>query len=311
MLVLIAAVAATSTAHAAIINNSSGTANASPAGLPGNFAYWDAIGKISSPSDVNYLNGGTALYLGNGYCLTTQHIKNNDNPVNATFAGVQYDIVAGSWDRLDDAVLGTQADLTLFRINQAGGSYPLTSIAPSVIASASPAANATVYMIGYGKNRQAAKTTWYIDTTPTPFVWQTSSFPGYDTTISGYAWAADGSKTLRWGSNTIEGTINPVTEGVTRGFYTTFDSSGGGNECQVADGDSGGAVFTYADDTGWSLVGLMLSRATFSGQPHASAVYGDESRMADLTLYRSQIVPEPASLCLLLIVGAGWAARRR
>jgi hypothetical protein len=71
-------------------------------------------------------------------------------------------------------------------------------------------------------------------------------------------------------------------------------------------------------DGQWQLAGIIYSVEGFSGQPNPifTAVFGNETLLADLSFYRPQIVavvPEPPA-GLLAAGAAGWiaaAARRR
>ena len=91
--------------------------------------------------------------------------------------------------------------------------------------------------------------------------------------------------------------------GTTDMFYTDFDSIAG--EAQGAIYDSGGGVF-YDSGSEWELAGLMLTGSTGSGQPGSTAIFGNQTYMADLSVYSSQInattaIPEPSVLVLALV----------
>ena len=62
-------------------------------------------------------------------------------------------------------------------------------------------------------------------------------------------------------------------------------------QARAAGGDSGGGVFFKRDnESRWELAGIMQSVSTHLGQPGSVAVYGDLTNIANLTLYRSQIL---------------------
>ena len=69
----------------------------------------------------------------------------------------------------------------------------------------------------------------------------------------------------------------------------------------------------------WQLAGIMVAAEGYSGQPspELTAVFGNETFMADLSYYRNQIVavvPEPSAATLAgmaLAVGAAWPTIRR
>jgi hypothetical protein len=79
----------------------------------------------------------------------------------------------------------------------------------------------------------------------------------------------------------------------------------------VAPGDSGGGVF-FKNGANWELAGIMIAGSVFNGQPEA-AVYGNQSFIADIATYRSEIlsvIPEPGTASIL-IAGGLWCGLRR
>ena len=126
--------------------------------------------------------------------------------------------------------------------------------------------------------------------------------PGNDCATSppspcGFFWGTP--KIIRWATNQIQAlepdftfSGNPYT---TESFATEFDRNlPTPHESQVANGDSGAAVF-IKNAGSWELAGILHARTVFG--PANSAVYGDRSFAADLSFYRDQIVtvllPEP------------------
>jgi len=194
------------------------------------------------------------------------------------------------------------------------------------ISNTTAALNWSVTMIGDGRDRGAA-TTWYVDTTPNPYVWDELPFEGWDATFDGFKWGA-ANQTQRWGTNVISdpGVTASYGYGDVSGFKATFDSDAGDNEAIGASGDSGGAVF-YNDGTSWQLAGVILARTAYSGQPDSTSVFSNATFAADLSVYRDQIVslvPEPATLSLLALgslvflcrsswrrTGGAWSHRPR
>ena len=70
--------------------------------------------------------------------------------------------------------------------------------------------------------------------------------------LAGWQWASSDGK-LRWGQNTVVGTLTHATYG--EQLAATFDQSGGNNECHLGIGDSSGPVFIN-DGSGWKLAGV-------------------------------------------------------
>jgi len=192
----------------------------------------------------------------------------------------------------------------MFRLSSDPGLGYLTLV------TATPADGSLIYMAGYGRNRQltTTTTTWYVDTDTNPDTWSETFTPAADAIATGYKYAAGNTK--RWGTNTVSVGLfeEDAGYGKTRLFGCDFTQLGGTTyESQVANGDSGGAVF----DSSNRLVGIMDLKGTFEGQPNESAVFGNESYFADIATYQSQIaavVPEPAALGLL---GAALLLARR
>lgn len=307
-------------ALAVIIAGGDGTGNDTSGSVPFDFPYWDAIGKISRPTDPEFVDGGTAVYLGDGHVLTARHIHVIDQPTTVTFCGDVYDIDPGSWDRIGPDA-GT-TDLTMFRLS---GDYPdVTPVSYADIPEAAMPNGTTAYMFGFGRNRAVDETLWYIKTSDNPDTWSTTPIPGYNMTKSGFYWA--GGKTVRWGANSIAMNNLDLNNGygITRSYRVIFNETGGDNEAQAATGDSGGPVFVY-DDGDWKLIGITLAVAKYgsdflpfpNNQPGSTAVYGNHTYFAELSYYRDEIVlgaavPGDADLdgdvddCDLTLLLVGW-----
>jgi hypothetical protein len=94
-------------------------------------------------------------------------------------------------------------------------------------------------------------------------------------------------------------------------FSSDFDAISG--EGMGAVYDSGGGVFTGSGET-TELAGIMISIGTYSNQPSGTAVFGDATYMADLSVYRNQIsqtIPEPATGILLIGVAIVFGVIKR
>jgi len=293
-------------AQAVIIRGGDGTGNTgAPADDPG----WANVGSLS---------GASAVYLTDGWVLTAYHVVVGltGHVGNVTFGSTTYQPVADSFHRLTDPSTGLGVDLALFQLQQTpAGLSSLT------ISSSAPADNSKVLGIGYGRNRAESSTTWWVDTDTNPYTWRETWFSEADAVAQGFKWAAGTNK--RWGENYIDASGFTIDDGfgITYALVMDFDASdpnydAGDNELQVAAGDSGGALFSK-NETSWELAGIWLARDTYTNQPFESAVYGNGSYAADLSVYRDQIlsiVPEPSVIAMLAGLGAiglGWYWRRR
>ena len=229
-----------SAARAVIIDSCDGTGNTgAPADDPG----WSHVGRRG---------GLTAIYMGNGWVLTANHVGEGD----VVLEGVTYPAVTGSKIRIGEA------DLAVFQIDPSPG-LPILPIS-----AATNLVGAEVTMIGNGRNRGPA----------------TSACDPPGPPIDGYEWGAG--KSMRWGTNVVDDYDNVFS---TEAFYTEFTEGGTGHEAQAATGDSGGAVFVK-DEAVWKLAGEMFAIATFGCQPASTALYGNLTYAADLAVYRSQII---------------------
>lgn len=260
---------------AVIINSATGVENVtSPSNTAAysDFSYWNNVGECGV---------GTGIYLGNGWVLTAYHVVASGTP-SITLNGTVYNPVANSTVRIG-ASAGAPTDMAIFQLTQNPGLPSLT------IASSTPSAAKTLLMIGDGDNRQTNQST--------------------SSGLTGYFWDTS-ARTRRWGTNNRAGT-GSVDDGfgVTQSFDTIFDQNGGVNECQAADGDSGGGVFVKVGNT-WELAGMMFAIDKAGGDIQM-ADYTGQTYCADLSKYSAELIPEPATLSLLAIGGLAMLRRRK
>ncbi len=238
----------------------------------------DGSGNTSPPPDdpgfnnVGVRGSGSAVYLGGGWVLTDVHVGAG----NTLFNNVWYTAVDGSSIQLTNpkgAGFTTGTDLMLYKINGDPGLPSLN------IGSAAPAVGWSVIMIGYGRDRTASEAFWDSNWNPA-----TSASP-----YAGYIWT--GNQHMRWGTNTISAINMPlgISSNSENSFMTLFTGTTP-YDGQGAPGDSGGGVF-YKDASGnWNLIGLMAAVTTTGNQPWGTSVLGNATYIADLSVYRSQIL---------------------
>ena len=258
-------------APAVIISGGNGAVNTTaPSDDPG----WSNVGSIRAG------NGGSsragAVYLGDKWFVTANHIYALDNPTGVVVGASCYTVDSNSWTRLQNTQFpnaGTDTDLMLFQVKE-------RPVLPSLrIRSSQISFGANVIMIGNGYDRQSDLVYWnssWLVTNATSGVY------------SGYLWNTS-SAILRWGTNRVSASAQNnwlnYGYGNVRAFQTTFDGNRGSNECQAAQYDSGGGAF-YKNSGNWELAGIMLSVDQPAGN---AAVYGYDSYMADISDFRSQI----------------------
>lgn len=287
---------------AAVVVSTTRENTSAPADDPG----WDNVGGRS---------GATAVYLGDGWVLTANHV----GPGAVVFGGEAYDCVPGSDVRLKNPPgmgLSTFTDLLLFRIS------PAPELPSLRIGSAPPDVGEEVLMIGRGQRRAPDSTAWQVDKCADPWTWE--ELAEGDGNYRGFKTQAP--RAMHWGTNlleddpryeedlgepadedhnvivaleTSEGTIHLV------GLFTDFDETAETvYEAQAVSGDSGGGVF-YNNRGAWELTGIINAVDVWPNQPGSanSAIFGNATFFSDLSVYRDQIahatsVPEPSTLAL-------------
>lgn len=268
--------------HAVIVAGGNGTQNTTGSGAG---AGWDYVGTRGV---------GSAVYLGNFYgdnwVLTANHVGAG----SFTLGGTTYGAIGGSTIRVQNTDLSV-TDLILFKIDGTPG------LAPIPIAATTPITGTSVTMIGAGRDRLTALTGWNVTGTNPNYTWtEVGSGPN----ASGYKW--DSSRTMRWGASSIASTVVFNSgAGNVNGLRATFTPYVG--QAQGSVGDSGGGVFTYnPSSASWELIGLMLAIDSYANQPSGTAVFGNNTYLADLSYYRNYIataIPEFATSALASGVG--------
>lgn len=298
--VALAICSAASVAQAVIIGPGDGTQNTTGTGMSSG---WNYVGTV---------NGASGVYLGNGWVLTAAHVGVS----SFTLSGVTYSPNSGA-TRLHNGD-SSNADLILFHLATSPNLPWLT------IGSSTPTNGTTIYMVGYGRDNRNTSATYYtVNTVPSTWTWTVDS--NYHTADAG-GLGYGTSQIKRWGTNKVDGTTSidagyGMTSLLAANFYGTSLANGLSNyinstpgttyEALVSSGDSGGGVF----DSSGTLLGVNNYLGTVNGQPADTAIFGDVSYMADLSVYRSQIVsvvPEPSPLLITTAVLLPiYALRRR
>lgn len=215
----------------------------------------EALNYQAPADDPGWANVGvcdrwTAVYLGRGWVLTAAHVGAS----NIILEGTTYTADVKSQERVLNRD-GTAADLMLFRID------PEPDLPSVKISDEPPPVGSLIVMVGSGLGR------------------------GEKTTGEGrvgFSWQAPSVK--RWGTSLVHQRLHDQSVGNTDTFSTRFSIARTAHEAHAAHGDSGGAAFAYLEDR-WQLVGIILAVDHHIGQPERSAVYGNQTMIADLALY--------------------------
>ncbi|HWL53175.1 MAG TPA: PEP-CTERM sorting domain-containing protein [Chthoniobacteraceae bacterium] len=249
---------------------------------PANGVPWEAVARVGNVS-------GSAVYIGNGYLLTANHVTLGSS---VSFDGV-------NTFAIDQSSVHSFAgvDLKLFRLTE----IPLIA-GVSLLNTAAETSGGELTLIGWGKGRSS------------------SSAVG-DNLV---AWG-DGTNKKRWGLNTLSYTgvasgRDPAFAGVNY-QVVAFDLDGrfglGPNEAGLTQHDSGSGMFQFIDGQ-WYLVGIATLVAS---HVEKNSLFSDPlySIPADINMgvrissYYDEImaqispIPEPSTFALLISVAAGGA----
>lgn len=271
-------------------------------------AVGDGQGNTTAPpDDPGWSNVGsygdyTATYLGNRWAIAADHVEYAPAIV---FDGVSIPVVPGSEipvpnpsaDQLsDDAAIlldpGAEptefTDLRLIRLSEDPGLPALT-----IAHEPPPFLDETtdIIMMGYGRDRDPDLSTWVVDNVGgNEFVWQEVDDEAFN--VSGYQYAP--AQTKQWGTNRI--IADAIAQGLDQDLFALVTQFNGDPslatefESQASKGDSGGAVF-YQNDGDWELTGILVAVGNaLTNQPEDTAVFGNFTILADLSVYRQNIL---------------------
>ncbi len=303
----------------AVVLGNGGNGNTTPLSLE------NAGGPLTTdPGFLNIGRSGTGnasvTYLSNGWGITAGHVTMDATFNQVTLGPNQYTVDLNSITYLHNPD-NSLADLKLFHLTTTPA---IPSITPNLISAVSPPG--LVVMIGNGLSITSGQQFWQVDkTNPNNWIWQSvgsqPASPGPDD-YSGYN--VGGSTTVRWGDNQViannvfvHTADGPLSQPMfVNGFVTQLDNmaytgnSPLADEAQATPGDSGGGVFSYANSH-WELSGITIAiNDPRNNQPGSTALFGDQTLIADLSIYRDQIVaivPEPTSTTLILAAAATLA----
>jgi hypothetical protein len=287
-----------SRAEALILFNLDNTANQTD---PGTGVPWDAVGKVTN--SVGTAISGTAIYLGNGYVLTANHVTLSSSFNHITFDGVtNFAIDMTYFSGSSSQQVAPNVDLKVMKLTTNPSITPVNLLTTAVENTAAST------VIGWGVGRNA-----------TPLA------------SGSVGWGTDATSAKRWGLNAVEdGVLIGYQSGSYQGLRTvaggndgagtTYDPDGlGDSEAALTLYDSGSGLFQNLSGT-WYLVGVgtgveTLNISTFGDNDVGGAGFGDDAYYVRISSYDTQIlsaIPEPGTPFLMgmgLLVAA-WLRRR-
>ncbi len=265
---------------------------------PGTGVPWDSIAKVTDASGTAIK--GSAIYLGNGYMLTANHVDVNTSTMKyVTFSGTTtYAIDTTYFGGEITKQVEEGLDLKVFKLT----TNPDVTAVNLMTTASEQIANSTTIGWGVGRNESSPLGS------------------------SSVTWGGDGSAQKRWGINVPKG-IGDITysaDGFDYDEETVITVSGGSGPSYNPDGvgndeagitayDSGSGLFQQISGT-WYLIGVAVT----TNQPAGTTLFGNDqiSGSGDggfnyyirVSTYDEQImaaIPEPATCGLL--IGGGFA----
>ena len=276
---------------------------------PGTGAPWGAVAKVTN-SDGSLIEG-SAVYLGNGFMLTANHVTMNLTYSFVTFDEVETFAIDPTFNdgvRSYGKQVAPGVDMAVFKLTSIPVSATAAVLLPTATESFSASSSAT--LVGWGVGRNA------------------SSPVGTNTV----GWDNATTSDKRWGLNAPRGANNLsytlgsqnylyealITYAGTTNSPNPANKGLGSSEAGATLYDSGSGLFQEIGGD-WYLIGL-----TTAVQSNGTTTYGadssgggDANYFARISTYDEQItalVPEPSTLSLLALSGAAAAAmaiRRR
>ncbi len=273
--------AAAPAANAVVLYGLDNTANRTD---PGTGAPWESVAKVTKSDAVGL--SGSAVYLGNGYMVTANHVDLSSGYVS--FDGAATYAIDTSFASVQLASGGVSADAKVFRLASApigiSGARLLSSASEKFWTSPSGAnrSAAAVTLVGWGVGRNATATG--------------AGLVGWDFSTSA----------KRWGSNTLNNYSLVAAESrPAYDFITTHTGTDSSTEAGATYYDSGSGLFQQISGT-WYMVGLtaLVSNrggdytTTFAAEANNGS-NGDENLFVRMSSYSAQIasitaVPEPS-----------------
>ncbi|MGF1679046.1 MAG: trypsin-like serine protease [Candidatus Methylacidiphilales bacterium] len=260
---------------------------------PGTGVPWKNVAQVMLGANP----GGSAVYLGNQYILTADHVSHGGSfVIDGQSFTVDSTFNTGGYTNGVQQIAG--ADLKMVRLSSDPGLVVSGLASINLNSHTVRDRSRDVVLIGYGQGR------------------------GSEVAGQGWNWGT-GTEDQRWGTNTTLSSTQNVTDGIrtTEALRTQFDNNAINTEAALTLNDSGGAMF-YLFGGQWYLSGIAfaVSNSGSSFYDRDLVMSGDQpdtNFFARISAYHSQIstalavIPEPSSSSLLVIAAAAMLWRRR
>ncbi len=281
-------IAASGTSQAIILYGAGNSANTTSAGTTAPFA------SVAATADVNENLDASAVYIGNGYMITANHVNSFEK---VTFNGTTFfNYAPGTVQRIG------ATDMKIFRLTT------IPNVTAAAIYSGTNELTTTGTVIGYGVGRGATAINSEL-----------------------VAYGDQSTMTKRWGLNAPRSTQANYTvagSGTYDAIFTSLGATGGlgANEAATVDRDSGSALFQQFSGQ-WFLTGVTSAVTSKGGAGTATfnvdsdfansglPIAGDVNVFNRVSSYSSAInaiiIPEPSCLVLTLAALPILLRRRR
>ena len=268
---------------------------------PGTGAPWNAVAKVTNSGGS--LIEGSAVYLGNGFMLTANHVTMNLTYSFVTFDQVETFAIDPTFNdgvRAYGKQVAPGVDMAVFKLT----SIPVSATAAALLPTATESfgASSSAALVGWGVGRNASSPVG------------TNTVGWGDATTSDKRWGINAPRT----NSSILGYESIVTYAGTTNAPNPNNKGLGDSEAGATLYDSGSGLFQQIGSE-WYLIGLTTAVAKKDSTTFDldSAGGGDANYFARISTYDEEItalVPEPSTLSLLAMAGTALAAitlRRR
>lgn len=264
---------------------------------PGTGAPWGSVAMVTNADGS--LISGSAVYLGDGFLLTANHVTMDLTYSFITFDQVEFFAIDPAFnDGVRDygMQVADGVDLAVFKLT----SIPLSATAAVMLDTPTESFSSAATIVGWGVGRD----------------------PMIPVETAEVDWGDDSTSAKRWGENVPKffGT-NPYDFLVTiaGGSGPEFSPDGvGADEAALTLYDSGSGLFQQIGGN-WYLIGIGTAVENFGSTEFGddNATGGDANYFARVSSYHDQItalVPEPSTAPLALTAAAllaGWQLLKR